>query len=232
MEDKLLPLILDYKMNKVEAKAWKISILYLQLAQKHFPDYKHYRVGKGDPRKTSLFKHCYKLVRECDKLLDDSEYRMYIVAQFAVLKNIVSNGEHAHVDPNILVGPKAWKRWLLWKRRFDKLISQRVTVSAEKSSENKVYSDLRDTRKFLESKFTELTKEKIIDALKSRTIFRWVALSKMTPYYLVLSPAVQSWVTQNKADLLESFAIDLNYYKTSVTKDVEKFFKDEFAYEF
>jgi len=230
--DKLLSLILDYKMNKVEAKAWKIAILYMQLAEEHFPDHKRYQIGKGDPRKKSIFKYCYKLIRECDSLLEDFEYRMYIVAQFAVLKNIKTDDLHAHIDPNVLVGPKAWKRWLVWKKRFQNETIQNHAVAEEKPSENKVYGDLREAKKVLESKFSELTKQKIIDSLKNRSLFRWVALSQITPYYLVLSPIVQEWVTETGANLLESFAIDLSYYRSSVTKDVEKFFQDEFAYEY
>ena len=118
-ETKLLELITEYKMDKAEAKAWKVSILYLQLAQKYFPDYKHYTVGKKDPRKSILFRHCYKLVRERDEQLEDHEYRLYIAAQMQIMKNIdFGTGGQALVNPNCLVGTKAWNRWLLWKKKF------------------------------------------------------------------------------------------------------------------
>lgn len=232
MEDKLLPLIMDYKMDKDEAKAWKIAILYMQLAQKYFPDYNHYRIGKGDPRKTSLFKHCYKLVRETATLLQDYEYRMYISAQFQILKNIVTDGNHALIGPNCLVGAKAWKRWLVWKKRFEQTAKNDVETATTKSSEGKVYEELRDTKKYLAGKFSELTRKNVIDILNNRTLFRWCALGKVSPFYIVLSPVVQTWVNETGADLLEAFNLDLSYYRASVTKDVETFFKTEFAYEF
>jgi hypothetical protein len=216
-------------MSKDEAKAWKIAIMYTELAKKYFPDYKHVKIGKGDPRKTNLFRHCYKLVRECDSLLEDYEYKLYITAQLQILKNIDLGENQALVSPNILVGTKAWKRWLVWKKRFN----QNVKVSEEKpkTTSNKVFSDLQDTKKFLMSKFSELNKQSIIDSLKNRNIFRWCALGLVTPYYLALSPTVAEWIRETGTNLLESFTIDMSFYRGAVNEELQEYFKSEFPYD-
>lgn len=227
-ENKLLELILDYKMTKDEAKAWKIAILYLSLAQEYFPNYKHYRLPKGDPRTTSLFRHCYKLLRECD--LQNHEYRLYLIAQFQILKNIEYGESTAFIQPNCMVGDKAWKRWLVWKTKFfDKV----PCVSCSNSPETKsIIASLEETKKFLISKFSELSRNDIIKSLDSRAIFRWCGLGEVSGYYLVLSPIVKSWLEGKEVNLLDIFAIDMNYYRKGLNNEVESYFRKEFRYEF
>lgn len=232
MEDtKLLELILDYKMNKEEAKAWKVAIMYIELSKQYFPDYKHYTLwGAKDPRRTSLFKHCYKLVRECDQYLANHEYRLYLTAQFQIMKNIdYGTGGAAFIHPNCIVGVKAWKRWLLWKEKFNKVVLPLEPVKV--NSTDKVITELANSKRFLESKLKELTKQNILDALESRAMFRWCALGELSGYYLVMSPVVTAWVKSRKVDLLEAFALDMNYYRLGVTQEAVEYFKREFAYE-
>lgn len=224
VEENLLQLILDYKMTRAEARAWKIAILYLHLAKKYFPDYEHYKPGKRDPRKTSLFRHCYKLLRETD--LDD--YRLYITAQMQIMKNIdYGTGGHAFIGPNCLTGVKAWKRWLLWRNKFYGKI--KAIPNAPQHSDNKIIAALANTKKFLSAKF-ELTSESITASLNNRNLFRWCALGDVSGYYLVHSPLVSAWCSHNKTNLLEAFAIDLGMFK--VTEESKVYFHKEFNYEF
>ena len=231
-ETKLLEMILEHNMSKEEAKAWKVAIMYIELSQKYFPDYKHYTVYSAkDPRRTSLFKHCFKLVRECDKYLKPEEYRLYLTAQFQIMKNIdYGTGNTAFIQPNCIVGPKAWKRWLLWKEKFNKLELPQEPVKVNIG--DKLILELEASKRFLESKFKKLTRQNIIDALEGRSLFRWVALGEVSGYYLVLSPIVKSWISSRKVDLLEAFALDMAYYRNEVTPEAEAYFKQEFAYEF
>lgn len=223
MESNLLALIIDYQMTRTEAKAWKIAILYIYLVRQHFPDYKHYQVCKGDPRRSHLFRHCYKLIRE--GRLQDKEYRPYISAQLQILKHIDCGGSHPLISPNCLVGEKAWNRWLVWKKKFHKTSHIKSKEEADVNvSSKKIINDLIATKQYLISKFTELTEENIINSLKNRNLFKWTVLGFVSPYYLALSPLVNSW----GGDLLESFAIDLSMYKANLTQEVRDFFSNEF----
>lgn len=233
MDDKLLALILDYKMTKMEAKAWKVAIMYIQLAKEYFPNDKPYRLGKKDPRKTILFRHCYKLVRESHDLLADHEYRLYITAQLQILKNIECGDCHANLSPNCLVGPKAWKRWLVWKRRFERksIVQSEEDAGVKTHQVTKIVDELKRGKKFLESKFSELNKKSILDSLNNRALFRWTALGQLSPYYLAISPTVKQWAQSTNTNLLDKFAIDLNYYRSGITQEIENYFRCEFAYD-
>lgn len=217
-----LEFIFQYKMNKEEAKAWKIAILFINLVNKYFPDYKHQlRIPKKDPRKSELFKHCYKLMKSTD--LQDQEFRIYISAQLQILKAIeLKDGIHPLILPSIITGPKAWNRWLLWKRKYDK-VEYKTEIFTEDTK--KIILALKETKSFLMSKF-ELNKQNIEKSLENRTLYRWCALGLISPYFLALSPTI------NKDSLLEKFTIDVALYEKNITPEVRQAFKDEFSFEY
>jgi hypothetical protein len=219
-----LNLIDEYKMNEMEAKSWKVALTYLDLAQKYFPTYQHYQPGKKDPRKTTLFKYAYKLVREHEMPID--EYYHYISAQLQILKHITKGDEHPLVGPQVIAGDKAWNRWLVWKRKFNKAVPQETVVVAD----TKISEDLINSKKFLLTKFSELNKKCIIDSLQNRNLFRWVALRFVSPRYLAHSPIVKEWAETTKTNLLDAFSIDLSLYTPSIESMAA--FKKEFSYEF
>ncbi len=100
-EDKALELILLYSMDEIEAKAFKIALLYLAKSKKLFPDYKHYRLPKGDPRKGELFKYCHKLVRTKGDKIADEDYKLYVHAQLDILRNIKKGDLHPFITPRL-----------------------------------------------------------------------------------------------------------------------------------
>ena len=53
-----------YNMDDLEAAACRIAASWLEQSRKAFPDYRHSTMKKGDPRKSLIFKICYKLARE------------------------------------------------------------------------------------------------------------------------------------------------------------------------
>ena len=59
-----LDAIVEHNMTPIEAKAVKIGIIWMKLSKEVFPNYNHMRVKKGDPRKSALFRYCYKLIKE------------------------------------------------------------------------------------------------------------------------------------------------------------------------
>jgi len=60
-----LELIIKYKMNDMESKAYKIALIWQEECRKEIPNEQYIRLKKNsDPRKSILFKHCYKLAKE------------------------------------------------------------------------------------------------------------------------------------------------------------------------
>jgi hypothetical protein len=212
-----LELILKYKMSDLEAKAFKIALMWQDLCKKEFPNERHYKISKDkDPRKTTLFKYCYKLIKETNGLLsNDKEYYIYIVAQLQMLKLMTEGKIHALIEPQILVGEKAWKRWKIWKRKFDKKLKE--FKGAEElgliTSPSKIKVELKKTSEFMSKKdYSKINKEQIN---------RWANSGIISPYYICLSKFAQK--------LVDNFNYEL--YKPSITPEIEEFYNKEFAYE-
>jgi hypothetical protein len=209
-----LELILKYNMTDLEAKAFKICLMWQDLCKKEFPNERHIKISKSkDPRKTTLFKYCYKLVRETKGLLDsDKEYYIYIVAQLQMLKLMKHEKVHALIEPQILTGDKAWKRWKLWKRKFDKKLNEIKTSSdlGLVTSPRLIKIELKKTQEFL--------KNKDKSSIKKEDFERWVSNKLISPYYVVLSDFAKKNISNFNFDL----------YRPSITPDVEEFYKKEF----
>lgn len=231
MYNHLLELILEYKMTKEEACALKILVLYLELAHEHFPGSKHYySLPKNkDVRKSELFKYCIKLYRETKDKISFSDYRLYVQAQMMVIKNISVNGATPLFTPSILTGEKAWARWKVWHKFASHTASQSVEETDVKVRPTDIFLALDRTKMFLERRLDGLTCDKIKEALKSRAIFRWVAIGQMSPYYLVLSPLAKEWLERSDVNLL-TLGIDVKLYKS--TTEISEYFKKVFTSEF
>lgn len=229
-----LEAILTYEMDEIEAKAYKAALVWEKLVPKEFPDLPYTRLKKkGDPRKSILFRYCYKLIRETQGILPDDEIAIYILSQLHVLKGIAAKTRHPMVEPQVLVGDKAWKRWKLWKSRYDKRIKEHQTAEEIKSRATKlgVIADLDNTKKFLFDRFNgQPTYNSIKAAIDDRTLVRWVTLSKVSPYYAILSPLISKALSGETLE--EVFLFDLSIYKDSITPEVEEYFKLVFSGEF
>ena len=229
--------IIDFQMNAQEAKAYKLSLLWMELAQHEFPDYQHTTLRrKGDPRKSLLFKYCYKLISETKDLVPDAEYRLYILAQLQILKYVAISKDHGLIDPIILVGDKAWRRWKVWKSKFDQH-SKKVTETSGSepmkvvSSSARVINDIKRTKNFLIEKFGgPPTLVQIAQALKDHTMVRWVTFNKVSPYYILMSPYVSKCL--NSKTFIEVFMFDLKVYEDSITDNVRAIFQEDFPDEF
>ncbi len=215
----------------MEAKAYKLCLIWQSAMDKELPNYYKNRLSKGDPRKSLLFKYCYKLARETNGLIPDNQYKFYILAQIRSLKMISDGTVHALIEPGCLVGDKAWRRWKLWKQQFEK---QKLTTASDeiskeiKSTGIQVLAELKRTRNFFTSNFGEnYRKEDIEGVIKNKEIIKWAAFSKVSPYYLILSPLIKN----NFSDIENIFSIDSNFYKKSITPEVEKVFKEMFSWD-
>lgn len=220
-----LELIIKYKMDDLEATAFKLVLLYEELCQKEFPNERHVKISKNkDPRKSTIFKYCYKLARETKGIFKEKDYYLYILAQLQILKLIKEGNVHALIEPQILVGEKAWKRWKIWKKKYDKKISK-IKNSQELgilTSESKIKVELKSTLEFLKKNnclsFNQF-KNNIIN------IKRWIKVGKISPYYIVLSPIMTKLLNE-----IDDFEIAL--YRPSITPNLEKYFKEEYDHEF
>lgn len=78
--------------------------------------------SKKDPRKTVLFRYCYKLQRETIGILDEQDYKDYVFCQLKGLKNYIEKtGNLIQVTPNILNFDKGYKRWKYFKYKLNKI---------------------------------------------------------------------------------------------------------------
>lgn len=231
-EDKSLELILLYGMNEIEAKAFKISCIYLEKARTFFPNYQHYRLPKGDPRKSELFRYCYKLVREKGDKIPDEEFRLYIHAQLDILRHIKKGDIHPFITPACLAGEKAWKRWLLWKSKYDKMLESKMSTKTASSvnihSIHKIKKDLWKTKQFIIAWFDRFDIEDLSKSLKDKIIFTWYKTGSICGYFFVLSGIVQKWIKETGIDLKKEFNIDLNQYSSATQKEILEYFETEF----
>lgn len=218
--------ILLYSMNDIEAKAFKIGLIWHDEYQSNLPGENHetFRRGK-DPRKTNLFKHCYKLAREIAGIVPDNETHLYVRAQIQVLKSIRQGKVHALISPHCLVGDKAWSRWKLWKRIYEKCLSKNPTSEeiGVKIKESVVKNEINRTFSFLDSK--GLIGARDYSNCKE-DIARWISTGEISPFYVMLSPMIRRSFPK------EEMSVDSSLYRPHITPSSELFFRERFSHEF
>lgn len=218
--------IIRYKMNDMEAKAYKIALIWQEECRKEIPNEQYVRIRKNtDPRKSNLFKYCYKLAREIKGILNDEDIIFYVRAQIQILKSIKEGEIHALIEPHCLVGDKAWRRWKLWKYKFSKTIGQLPTSedAGVSASSSKIINDLKKDLEFI-------NKNKINSLANFRKhkedIRRWFNIGELSFYYAILSP----WMKKIFSE--EDLEFDRIYYRSCLNPKIENFFKENFVYEF
>lgn len=215
-----------YNMDQLESTACKIAAIWLDLSRKTFPDYRHSTMKKGDPRKSLIFKICYKLARETQGILDSNDINLYVRAQLDVLKYINSNNSHPLIDPNCLVGEKAWKRWKLWKKRYDTIKNKPPESIVSGIGFKKAIEGIIKTKEFIVKSFgDDWNIEKFRQCYINNNIFRWINLSKISPYYLAISPFVKEVFTE---DDFKKINFDINVYLPCINQEVQKEFDSLF----
>jgi hypothetical protein len=231
IKDMRLDAIVDYEMDELEAKAYKLCLIWLDRSRKIFPDYQHTKLKRGDPRKSLVFKMCYKLVRETNGVIPDEEYPLYIRAQLDVLRHIVVNSKaHVLIDPGCLVGDKAWVRWKLWKKKYD-TVSQKPQEVSQVTHPGiaKALDGLEKTKEFITKTFgANPSIDKYQESKTNNNFYRWVNLGKISPYYIAISPFVAKIFT---ADDLAKLNFDLSVYRPCITDIVHLKFKELFPNE-
>jgi hypothetical protein len=211
-------------MTELEAKAYKIALIWQDECRKEIPEEQYVRLKKNsDPRKSTLFKYCYKLARETKGVLPDNDLPLYVRAQIQILKSIKEENIHALIEPHCLVGEKAWKRWKFWKYKFKKKLnvaqtSEEIGVSANSS---KVIAELN-------SDFDFLNRMNCFDfdsfKIKTNDIKKWLLTGELSFYYALMSP----WVKKT----IEQLEFDKIYYRSCLNPKIEQFFREKFSHEY
>lgn len=225
--------IFEWGMTPIEVEAYKLACLYEQEFLKLYKgsddlDGQGYRRNtlpkRGDPRKSNLYRYCWKLRRETRGLLTPEQYQTYVVANLTILQM-----NNAHVEPNAICGDKAWVRWKLWDRWMrEKLAEKSAVVTPIKGANPKILKDIDKTKKFLFEKCEgKPTYEKIKGFLDSGFFKMWVASGKVSPYYVIMS----SYTKEHIQDLSQTCSFDPRLLQEKATKEVRAYFKEEFAHE-
>lgn len=229
--------IIEYGMNNDEAEAYKFAILYQDEFRRQFPpesekiDGSTYRRNmlpkRGDPRNSNLFRHCWKLLRETRGLLTEPDKRLYVRAQITA----VGNKSEAHLEPNILVGDRAWWRWKVYKWLWEKKLA---TINCEApppsatTTDPKIAKELVFTKKHIFEKCEGEPSPEKLDKFVNDGIMRfWIMQGKVSKYYIALSP----WMKSHKEQLAKDCTFDLKLIESKLSDHLRDYFNHEFKYE-
>lgn len=208
--------IIKYSMDEMEGKAFKIALIWQDECSENLKGEKFEKVAKGrDPRKSNLFKYCYKMAKETAGIVPDKDARLYVRAQIQILRSIRDGKSHALISPHCLVGENAWRRWKVWKRIHERAMGKSLTSEeiGIRIKEFRIIADLQRTYDFLKDK-----------EYSSSDLERWTLNGEVSPFYALLSPSFMRIVGRE--------IVDRTLYRASVTPEVERFFREKFHNEF
>ena len=225
--------IFEWNMTSAEVAAYKLAVLYEQEYLSIFKgdmcgqDFRRNTLPKrGDPRKSNLFRYCWKLRRETRGLLELGEYRQYVRANLTILKL-----NKAHVEPNGICGDKAWIRWKVYERWYKNKIAEINATQPPpniSSINSKLIKEIDQTKKFLFEKCDgEVTKEKILKFADDGFLKFWIMSGKVSKVYVSLSPYLKDY----RKILADSCEFDLVLINQRVTDDVKEYFQYEYSHE-
>lgn len=225
-----LDTILQYKMTSVEADVYKLCLIWEEESKRLFPEQYLARIpNAGDPRKSHLFRHCWKMLRETRGILAEADRKLYVIANLVGVK--VYNGR---IDPNILCGDQAWKRWKIYKWLYEKKLAEKNGEAPKPNpatTSPKLFWELEMTKKFLHEKCDgEVTEAKIKEFVDSGIFKLWTLRGKVSPFYIVQSPFLHKHV--NIQQLGEQCWFNPSLIRSKIGEDVATYFQQEFSYEF
>lgn len=179
-------IISKYNVNDIsEVNALVIYYFWNFYFTKLFPNVIEKKVSKNsDPRKSSVFKYCYKLQKETKGILNTSEYKDYVYCQLRFLKSYKDKTSKAVlVSPSILNLDKGWKKYKYFKYLLSKN-KQTVQKDDKYVNNDNLKIALNDDKKFLKSKIEILNKENLIKNL-NKVLF-WHKIGNISVYFLAL----------------------------------------------
>lgn len=229
--------ILDWNMTSEEGAVFHIALLYEQEYRKFFTDdadgqgfRRNSLPRRGDPRKSNLYRQCWRFRRETRGLIETTEYRNYIRANMFIIKH-----HKGHVEPNCITGDKAWIRYKVWKRRYDVKMAELNAVAPPPSvstTDPKIIAEIDKTKKFVFEKCSgEIpTFDKVKQFIDAGMFKLWLATGKISPYYVTLSPFVAK--ACDVTDLISVCSSSVGVIREKTTQQVKDYFAHEYSYEF
>lgn len=214
---------LQYEMTDEETQAYQLALLWMKKTVEYFPTM---RLGPGnklrttgDPRKSSLFKGMIQMIRRTRGLVEPSELKFYMIGQLYVCKK---NNEECFVNPNMTYGGAAERRWGLYKKWMKEARERRAGNSnpdEEKISMEIVRAHLETSQVFLKKFVPEVIPQFLADRFKNGDIAKWLKFGFIKPYFVALSPTLQSlgMTTSTLSGVKKQEVIDA--YKTYFPKD-------------
>lgn len=237
MENQLgLETILEWSMTPDESDVFHIALTYENEYKKIFGAEtdgisirKNSLPMRNDPRKSNLFKQCWKLRRETRGLIEKSEYKLYIHANLFIIK--LNKG---HVDPNCVTGDKAWIRYKVWKRRYDQKMAEvgsQAPPPSISTTDPKIIAEIDKTKKFLFERCDgSPSLEKIKKFIEMGVFKLWLATGKVSPYYVAMSPMVNKSCDIN--ELFTACSSSIGVIREKITTQVKDYFLNEYSHEF
>ena len=234
MAEKLTKLdaIFQWNMTVPEAETYKIALTWESELDKHAPEHmkspewhRRNHISKhGDPRKSFLFKQCWKLRRETKGLLKEEEIRLYISANLTILK-----AHNAYMEINTMCGEQAWFRWKIWKRLYDKKMAQINNNPPPLPADSKLIRELARTKRFIFERCDgEPTKDKIHTFIQEGFFKVWILQTKISMYYVILSPFVKDFLDKLSKDCI----FDVTLFQEKLNQEIIDYFNFEFQHEF
>ena len=229
--------IFQWRMTNEEAAAFKLAVLYEKEFRRVFKDYKVVQRGslerntlprRGDPRKSNLFRFCWKLRRETRGLLESHQWKQYISANLTIIK--LNDG---YVEPQCVCGDKAWCRWKLYERWCKEKEAEKACAPPPpdvSTVDPKVIKEIDTTKKFLFERCEgEVTEEKLKKFFDDGILKLWVLTGKVSRYYIVLSPWMNKFCDIGK--FAEDCSFDPTLFREKISPEVREYFKDEYRHE-
>lgn len=225
--------IFQWNMDALEVEAFKLAVCYEKTFRKIFgseTDGQTLRMNslpkRSDPRKSNLFRHCWKMRRETRGLIEGEEYKNFIHANIIIIK--LNNGR---IQPNCICGDKSWIRYKVWKRRYDVKMAELNSVAPPPSvstTNPKIIAEIDRTKKFLFERCEgEVSIDKINGFINNGIFKFWVASGKVTPYYVLLSPFIKT-----SDELLSGLGSSAGVFRDKLTTEVKDYFAYEFKHEY
>lgn len=220
-------LIARYSLVGLEARAVRLMHEWCSAVEKMLPGHAKPSVGRGDPRRTHFFKVCYKMCRETEAFIPESEHPLYVRAQIDILRSIKLRKGHANVDVVCLAGDRAWRRWKVWKKKYDGLVAMRTPKADErvpKAPMPKVSAALRKTREYLRrSGRLPMTPDSAAAMRSDGSLAVALNAGLVSPYYLVLSPSCRGLLSSPGG-----LGFDVEVYSASLDESAVKLFEEVF----
>jgi hypothetical protein len=122
--------------------AYNLLIYYLNCEYHYFPVYNHTKFNDLKPvEKQSAFKYLFKFVKDKKGIFEtSSDYYLFIKAQLEIAKLLES--KNPIVNPSLLVGDKAEKRYYVWKKKVES--NKMITKTIVRKLEDKFISSAFD----------------------------------------------------------------------------------------